>query len=309
MPGAREISDDFRAAGTEGRHNLAGGAGRSRSGAQPSLAGEFGAREWKDELGAGRPCHDESSRHARIFLDCSTGRRSRNQTRLERHSRAGCFPWSVGGCPFPVPEGRRRRLAGGKSAPADAAPRKPRQVPLCPSGASKKMVRDAGRLLTAQSVRAGESWRRCSVAAVTKSFFDATAEAWPVRRGDRGPRPLARACPRLISCGVPPGRKAKRWRQFFGPRLAPGPRQYPRELRRYYRRTGGDPAPPHLLPSHSFALNSPAKLGRAPERLRPTPPSKSHASLHARSAYAACRSLAIPTAPFPLRPRTARAPL
>ena len=51
------------------------------------------------------------------------------------------------------------------------------------------------------------------------------AGAWPVRRGHRGPRPLVRACPRLISCGVPPGRSAKRRRHFSGGLLvasAPG---------------------------------------------------------------------------------------
>ena len=31
-----------------------------------------------------------------------------------------------------------------------------------------------------------------------------------------GAAPAARTCPRLISCGVPPGRRAKRWRQFLG---------------------------------------------------------------------------------------------
>ena len=46
------------------------------------------------------------------------------------------------------------------------------------------------------------------------------AGAWPVRRGNRGRRPLARACPRLISCGVPPGRGTKRRRQFPGGLIA-----------------------------------------------------------------------------------------
>ena len=51
----------------------------------------------------------------------NTARRSRNRTTWERHSRADAFPWSGRGRPVPVPEGLRRRLAGGKSA-ADAAP-------------------------------------------------------------------------------------------------------------------------------------------------------------------------------------------
>ena len=46
------------------------------------------------------------------------------------------------------------------------------------------------------------------------------AGAWPVRRRNRGPRPLGRACPRLISCGVPPGRRARCRRELLGRRLA-----------------------------------------------------------------------------------------
>ena len=41
-----------------------------------------------------------------------------------------------------------------------------------------------------------------------------------------------------------------------------------------------------LVISHSFALNSPAKIGRAPARLRPAPPTKSRLSLRASSGYA-----------------------
>ena len=64
--------------------------------------------------------------------------------------------------------------------------------------------------------------------------------------------------------------------------------------------------------SHSFALNCPAKLGRASERLRPAPQTKSRLSSRASSGHTGRRSLAIPTAPFPrhaLRPETGRAPL
>ena len=51
----------------------------------------------------------------------NTARRSRNPTTWEHNARAGGFALAVRGRPVPVPEGRRRRLAGGKSA-ADAAP-------------------------------------------------------------------------------------------------------------------------------------------------------------------------------------------
>ena len=145
----------------------------------------------------------------------NTERGSRNGTTWERHSRAGCFPWSVRGHPVPVPEGRRRRLAGGKSAPADAAPgnragclRAPaghrrnglgcRTIAGDPIGPRRRVVADLPR---------GE--RR-------QKLLRCPAGARPVRRSNRGPRPLPRACPRLISCGVPPGRRAKRRRQASG---------------------------------------------------------------------------------------------
>ena len=63
------------------------------------------------------------------------------------------------------------------------------------------------------------------------------------------------------------------------------------------------PARRQLVTSHSFALNSLAKLGRTSERLRPAPQTKSRTSLRASRGYAGPRSLAIPTAPFPLHPR------
>ena len=144
-----------------------------------------------------------------------TVRRSRNRTSWEHHSRAGGFPSSVRVRPVSVPEGRRRRLAGGKSAPADAAPgnraawlRAPaghrRNEPGCgpiagdPIGPRRRVV--------AELLRGG---RR-------QKLLRCPSGAWPVRRGNRGPRPLARACPRLISSGVPPGPKARRRRKFSG---------------------------------------------------------------------------------------------
>ena len=77
---------------------------------------------------------EKFSRRERIFQGCSTERPSRNRTNWERHSRAGGFPWSGRGRPVPVPEGCRRRLAGGKSAPADAAPGKRWEWLRAPAG-------------------------------------------------------------------------------------------------------------------------------------------------------------------------------
>ena len=135
-------------------------------------------------------------------------RRSGNRTSWERHSRAGGFPWSVRCRPVPVPEGRRRRLAGGKSAPADAAPGKCAEWLRAPAGHRRNglgrgpMTGDPTgprQRVMAATLRGG---RR-------QEFLRCPAGACRVRRGNRGPRPLARACPRLISCGVPPGRSAK----------------------------------------------------------------------------------------------------
>ena len=117
--------------------------------------------------------------------------------------------------PVPVPEGRRRRLAGGKSAPADAAPGNGAEWLRAPAGHRRN---GPGRWPTA----GGLSGQRRRVVAEPlrggrrQKLLRCPAGAWPVRRGHRGPRPLARACPRLISCGVPPGPKARRRRLFSG---------------------------------------------------------------------------------------------
>ena len=113
-----------------------------------------------------------------------------------------------------VPEGHRRKLAGGKSASADAAPGGCANRP-CPNGASEKVpVLSAVRHLAAgwpppqtrpilTRARTPSPSRRVLV-----HFFDAPLGHGATPQGYRGLRPLPRACPRLISCGVPPGREA-----------------------------------------------------------------------------------------------------
>ena len=143
----------------------------------------------------------------------NTERRSSKRTTWERHSGAGGFPWSVRGRVVPVPEGLQRRLAGGKSAPADAAPGNGAEWLRAPAGHRRNgpgcwpiaggPIGPRRRVVT---VRLRDRRRQ--------TLLRCPAGAWPVRRGNRGPRPLARACPRLISCGVPPGPKARRRRQF-----------------------------------------------------------------------------------------------
>ena len=58
-----------------------------------------------------------------------------------------------------------------------------------------------------------------------------------------------------------------------------------------------------FVTSHSFAPNSLARLGGAPERRRPAPQPKSRLSLRASHGYAARKSVAIPNASFPLPAR------
>ena len=149
----------------------------------------------------------------------NTARRSRNRPSLERHSRAGGFPWSVRGRPVPVPEGRRRRLAGGKSAPADAAPGNCTELLRAPAGHRRngpECRTFAGDLIGPRRRATAETPRDRR----PRKLLRCPAGAGPVRCGNRGPRPLARACPRLISCGVPPGPRAKRRPQFSGGLLA-----------------------------------------------------------------------------------------
>ena len=196
---------------------------------------------------------EKSSCHARILQSCSTAGWSRDRTTWERHSRAGGFPCSVRGRTVPVPEGRRRRLAGGKSATADAAPGSWAEWLCAPAGHRRKGP--GCRPITGGTIGP----RRRVVARMLRGvrrqkLLRCPAGACAVRRGNRGPRPLARACPRLISCGVPPGRNARRRRRVSdGLMVANATASPPRR---------------QSLPSHSLAPNSPAQPGSAPERLR-----------------------------------------
>ena len=92
-----------------------------------------------------------------------------------------------------VPEGRRRKLAGGKSAQRARPPVAPPNGP-CPSGASKKFLVAA----SPQHSRHPSSPRAI--------FFDAPLGHRAMWHGFRGLRPPGRPCPRLIASGVPPGR-------------------------------------------------------------------------------------------------------
>ncbi len=107
--------------------------------------------------------------------------------------------------PVPVPEGRRRRLAGGKAAPADAAPGNRAAWLRAPTGHRRKWPEATSG--------GGNAVERTppKTSSMPRWGMDRSA-AQP------GAAPAARTCPRLISCGVPPGRRAKRWRQFISRR-------------------------------------------------------------------------------------------
>ena len=105
-----------------------------------------------------------------------------------------------------VPEGRRRKLAGGKSAAQRTPP--PETVPngSVPQRGIEEMARNAGRALATRAARGDEWCRRNCGAGDVKSFSDAPLGHGATRHRFRGRRPL-RTCPRLISSGVPPGRE------------------------------------------------------------------------------------------------------
>ena len=158
---------------------------------------------------------EKPSRRARILQGCSSARRSPNRPSLERHSHVAGFLSQRVAALCSVPEGRRRRLAGGKSAAADAAPGNHREYLRAPAG--HRRTGPGFRIIAGGSICP----RRRAMAETLRDgrrqkLLRCPAGAWSVRRGHRGPRPLARACPRLISCGVPPGRGARRRQQLSG---------------------------------------------------------------------------------------------
>ena len=105
-----------------------------------------------------------------------------------------------------VPEGHRRKLAGGKPAAAGAAPgcHANRGLPQRGIGEVFSVAHPAAP--PSPLVAAGRSGRQRSTR-VPGQFFDAPLGHGATRHRFRGRRPLTRTCPRLISSGVPPGRE------------------------------------------------------------------------------------------------------
>ena len=198
----------FRPGGPVVRAQGVAGQGRSgwRRGTEPpqaglNLAGEFGAREWEGKnwkrTEVAVHATEKSSRRARILQGCSTGRGSRNQSgaRPVPGRSAWCGKGAAEysndlrtanalrtGRPVPVPEGRRRRLAGGKSAPADAAPGNRAEWIHAPTGHRRKWPK---------ATRGGGD----AAGGRRQKLLRCPAGAWPVRRRNRGPLPLRGLAP------------------------------------------------------------------------------------------------------------------
>ena len=103
-----------------------------------------------------------------------------------------------------VPEGHRRKLAGGKPAPAGAAPGCHTERVMPQRGIGEVLVVGCPAVSPPPLVAPGRSGGQRS-ATFPGHFFDAPLGHGTARHGFRGRRPLARTCPRLISSGVPPG--------------------------------------------------------------------------------------------------------
>ena len=104
-----------------------------------------------------------------------------------------------------VPEGHHRKLAGGKPAPAGAAPGHRGQRTLPQRGIGEVFVGGFSAASSLPAVASGRSG--CGrVSGLPAHFFDAPLGQGTTPLGFRGLRPQLRTCPRLISSGVPPGR-------------------------------------------------------------------------------------------------------
>ena len=132
-----------------------------------------------------------SSRHAKIFPLCWPSSEHR-----------GIVPdaWLL------VPEGHRRKLAGGKLAPASAAPGCPAKRTMPQRGIEEVFGVAHAAAFLPRLVASDQSDRQRATS-IPGCFFDAPLGHGTTRHDFRGRRPLARTCPRLISSGVPPGRE------------------------------------------------------------------------------------------------------
>ena len=105
-----------------------------------------------------------------------------------------------------VPEGHRRNLAGGKPAPAGAAPGCHAERAMPQRGIGEVFFGGRPAAPSPTPVASGRLGRQ-RMAGIPAHFFDAPLGHGATRHSFRGRRPLLRTCPRLMSSGVPPGRE------------------------------------------------------------------------------------------------------
>ena len=167
----------------------------------PSLIG--GSRRFLSALVLGTTTL-QYLRMPRGFCRCAGGNLTTRE--LSDHQRIHADAWLL------VPEGRRRKLAGGKPAPAGAAPgcHAERAMPQRGIGESFGVGRPAANPSPLDAPCRSGSQRRIKAARTSSQppahFYDAPLGHRAIRDGFQGRRPLLRTCPRLISSGIPPGR-------------------------------------------------------------------------------------------------------
>ena len=169
------------------------------AGCQPATQ-QAASRRNRETLRAGTARAPKSSRGARILL--------LRRPPSNRQSIAAAA-WLLG------PEGRRRRLAGGKPAPAGAAPGGHAERAMPQRGIGEVFGVGPPTASPPPLVASGR-WSRQRSSGIPGHFFDAPLGHGAARDGFRGRRPLPRTCPRLISSGIPPGRNTVRSRAETG---------------------------------------------------------------------------------------------
>ena len=145
------------------------------------------------------------------------GGATQDHDELERNSCGGALFPGVDEAALPVPEGRQRKLAGGKPAAAGAAPGEFGALFRAPAGHRRnwwQIWRRVGGarvgVLFCQRGGGNEPLSETPRAKHCGKILRCPAGARDLRPNNRGRRPLARTCPRLISGGVPPGRGTHR---------------------------------------------------------------------------------------------------
>ena len=160
---------------------------------------------------AAQPRTAKGSRKGRAGHSATELKRKPRGTKFPRQSFSHSCQWR----PVSRPGGTPQEISRGQVRASGRRPRNHPEVAPCPSGASKKWANglSAPWWWFGPAVGLRTFRKRCALDATLRrarhqKLLRCPAGAWPILRVNRGLRPLARSCPRLISCGVPPGRGA-----------------------------------------------------------------------------------------------------